>query len=159
MSTIGEERFARIPVIRLWGVLLVPLQGNLVDQQVADLVTDTLEMIRRDGSQGLVLDLSGLIVVDSHLCAAFADLSTAARYMGVRTLLCGLNPDIAMTLQAMGIELRGVETAVSLEHALGTLGLRPAKAQKRIGQALMAAMLDRNPAADPNRGAGKEDAT
>ena len=143
----------RVPVIRFWGVLLVPLQGNLSDEQIAELVGRVLEEIRRRGTRGVVIDLSGLDAVDSHICAAFMNLATSAQYMGVRTLLCGLAPDMAMTLQAMGIDLQGIEAAISLERALGALGLRPAVVTREMGgrrldagaRELMDEMLARNP--------------
>lgn len=146
----------RIPVIKLWGVLLVPLQGDVTDRQVADLVQEVLGQIRRDGSRGLAVDLSGLNMVDSHLCAAFTELALAAGYMGARTILCGLSADIAMTLQTMGVELRGVEVALSLEQALAALGLRPTRTMDEEltdGRSLADAMLTRNPVG-PESGLG-----
>lgn len=141
---------ARIPIIRVWDVLLVPLQGDVTDQQVAALSQAVLLAIQAKGAGGLVLDLSGLLIVDSHLCASFASLGGAAALMGVRTVLCGMSPDIAFTLQLMGIELEQLHTALSLEDAFRFLGLEP---QRRVGgqgdraasTALANAMLERNP--------------
>jgi rsbT antagonist protein RsbS len=116
----------RIPVIELWGVLLVPFQGDVTDRQANDLIESVLARVRRDACRGVALDLSGLSVVDSHLCAAFAGLAAAASYMGARTVLCGLSP---------------------LEHALDRLGLRPpgigARAERDEASALADAMLAR----------------
>lgn len=162
------ESDARIPIIRLWDVLLVPLQGDVTDRQVAQLSDSVLGIIRARGAAGLVLDLSGLLVVDSHLCASFASLAGAARLMGVSTVLCGMSPEIAFTLQTMGIELDDLETALSLEEALRILGLEPQR--RRLGprgtagrnadagartsaRALAYEMLDRNPLATTDAGA------
>jgi rsbT antagonist protein RsbS len=156
----GEAHAARIPVIKLWGVLLVPLQGDVTDRQVSELVAGVLGEIRRGGATGVVVDLSGLWMVDSHLCAAFADLAASARYMGARTVLCGLSPDIAMTLQSMGIELQGVKTMLTLEHALASLGLRPvrsrdgARAHEEASE-LAEAMLARNPPTETDPGGAR----
>lgn len=154
----SEERSGRIPVIRLWGVLLVPLQGDVTDRQATELVTTVLNTIRTTGATGVIVDLSGLWLVDSHLCAAFAGLASAAGYMGARTVLCGLGPEIAQTLESMAIELRGVETMLTLEHALAALGLRPAESRTRRGspatRRLADEMLARNPASDAAPGGG-----
>jgi rsbT antagonist protein RsbS len=137
----------RIPVIELWGVLLVPFQGDVTDHQANVLIESVLSRVRRDACTGVALDLSGLSVVDSHLCAAFAGLAAAASYMGARTVLCGLTPEIAMTLETMGVELRGVDVVLSLEHALDRLGLRPpgvgAQAARAEAWALADAMVER----------------
>jgi rsbT antagonist protein RsbS len=113
-----------IPVISLWGQLLVPLQGDISDQQMVDLSTTVLLRIaNREGGGGLIIDASGVWLVDSHLCAAVARLANAARLMGVPTVVCGLSGDVVLTLQAMGLELGGVVTSLGLDEALGELGI------------------------------------
>ncbi len=117
MTTIG------IPVIELWRHLLVPLQGDITDTQMDELSNAVLERIRDRGTDGLVLDASGVWLLDSHLCAVLGRLAAAARLMGARPVLCGLSPTVVLTLQAMDIELEGVDTALGLEAALELLGV------------------------------------
>lgn len=113
-----------IPIIELWGHLLVSLQGDISDSQMERLRGGVLERIRDRGTDGLVLDASGVWLMDSHLCAVLGRLATAARLMGARPVLCGLSPGVVLTLQEMGIELAGIEAALSLEDALEWLGVR-----------------------------------
>jgi rsbT antagonist protein RsbS len=115
---------SRIPIIPLWGQLIVPLQGDITDAQAAQLCSDVLLTIQRTGARGMVVDISGLWLVDSHLCAVLARLSNAARLMGTHTVLSGMGADVALTLQSMGIQLEGVETALGLEEGLHLLGVR-----------------------------------
>ena len=119
-----DRETARIPIIPLWGNLIVPLQGDITDAQAAQLCSDVLRDIQRTGARGMVVDISGLWLVDSHLCAVLARLAASARLMGTRTVLCGMGADVALTLQSMGIELEGVETALGLEEGLVLLGVK-----------------------------------
>ena len=119
-----EKTTHSIPVIELWGQLVVPLQGEIRDSQIDDLQRRVLERIRDRGAERLVIDASGVWLMDSHLCATVGKLASAARLMGVRAVLCGLGADVVMTLQSMGIELQGVDTALELESALEHLGVR-----------------------------------
>lgn len=112
-----------IPVIELWGHLLVPLQGDIGDQQMQDMIDDVLRRIASQGADGLVIDASGIWLVDSHLCAGLGKLATAASIMGVPSVLCGLSSEVVMTLQNMGFELSEVRMAATLEHALEKLGI------------------------------------
>jgi rsbT antagonist protein RsbS len=114
-----------IPIIDLWGHLVVPLVGDVSDSQMQRLVDGVLQRVRGRGTRGLVLDCSGLWMMDSHLCAALGKLAAAARLMGVPSVLCGLGPDIVMTLQTMGFDLVGLKAALSLEAALEKLGVVP----------------------------------
>lgn len=122
-----------IPIITLWGQLLVPLQGEVSDQQMANLSSEILSRIASSRSaDGLVLDASGVWLIDSHLCAALARLANASRLMGVPTVLCGLSADIVLTLQAMGFELAGIDTCLGLDEALERLGITVRKSEQRM---------------------------
>jgi rsbT antagonist protein RsbS len=71
-----------------------------------------------------VIDITGLWIVDSHLCAVLSQLSSAAALMGAKTFISGMKPDIALALETMGVQLKGVSTTLDLEDALELLGIR-----------------------------------
>ncbi|MFP2911883.1 STAS domain-containing protein [Pyxidicoccus sp. 3LFB2] len=153
-----ERETARIPIIPLWGNLIVPLQGDITDAQAAQLCSDVLRDIQRTGARGMVVDISGLWLVDSHLCAVLARLAASARLMGTRTVLCGMGADVALTLQSMGIQLEGVETALGLEEGLVLLGVkvvggRNAAAERESSLKLADEMLGLAPIAPPSKSA------
>jgi rsbT antagonist protein RsbS len=121
-----DSEYHRIPIIGFWDLLLVPLQGDMTDDMAARLVSEVLERIHRSGSSGLMIDITGLWLVDSHLCSVLSQLAAAASLMGARTIISGMKPEIAMALETMGIRLENVTTTLDLETALGILGvLRP----------------------------------
>jgi rsbT antagonist protein RsbS len=113
----------RLPIIKLWDRILVPMQGEITDELAEQLSTEVLKIIYASGARGLVLDLTGVWIMDSHLCSVISNLAAAAKLMGTPTIISGLSPEIAMTLQTMGVELVAVQTALSLEQALLMLGL------------------------------------
>jgi len=129
MNEALDAAYQRIPIIKVWNLLLVPLQGELTDQLANLLTTEVLLRIHEDGCSGLVIDITGLWLVDSHLCSVLSELSLAASLMGARTLLSGMKPDIALTLETMGVELKGVRTTLNLEDALSVLGVRAPAAE------------------------------
>jgi rsbT antagonist protein RsbS len=115
----------QIPIIALWGALLVPLQGDITDQQAAHLTDNVLGELKQGAYSALVVDLSGIMLVDSHLCSVLAHLATSAQLMGARTILSGIRPEVTLTLLSMDVSLEGPITALSLEQALEQLGVRP----------------------------------
>ncbi len=119
-----QEGFHRIPIIKLWHLLLVPLQGEMTDELANDLMSEVLSHIHRDGSTGLIIDITGLWIVDSHLCSVLTRLSAAASLMGTKTIICGMKPEIALTLETMDVQLGTVATTRDLEGALLRLGVR-----------------------------------
>lgn len=119
-STRGD-----IPSIRLWDLLLVPLQGEISDAQVDRLTSQVLGQLNANDTAGLIVDVTGLWMMDSHLCSSLSKLASASALMGAKTVLCGLSPEIAVTLQTMGLQLGAVVTVPSLEDALMQLGVAP----------------------------------
>jgi len=113
----------RIPIIKLWNLLLVPLQGMIDDSVAEQLSQDVLKRIQASEVTGLIMDVTGLWLMDSHLCAVLSRIASAALLMGTRTVICGMSPEIALTLQTMGLELANVRTELMLEQALERLGV------------------------------------
>lgn len=119
-----DQDYVRVPIIKLWQLLLIPLQGEMTDELANQLTNEVLDRVHQLGCSGLVIDITGLWMVDSHLCAVLSQLSSAASLMGARTFISGMNPDIALTLETMGVQLKGVSTTLDLEDALELLGVR-----------------------------------
>lgn len=112
-----------IPVLKIWDQLLVALQGDVSDRQAEELSRSVLNRIRDVDVTGLILDVTGVHTLDSHLCAVIVRIAGSARLMGVRSVLCGLTPELVMTLQAMDIELDEIETRGTIEEALEAAGI------------------------------------
>lgn len=117
------SEYNRIPIIKLWRLLLVPLQGEIDDKAAAILSAEVLDRIHASNVSGLVIDVTGLWIMDSHLCALLTRLAQASSLMGTKTILCGMTAETAMTLQAMGLELDGFDATLSLEQALEEYGV------------------------------------
>ncbi len=111
----------RIPIIKLYDSLIVSVQVSLSDRLVAELRDDITDAIGRTHARGLIIDISGIDLVDSYISRAIHDIAFIAGLMGVRTVISGMAPMIAMTIVEMGIELKGVEAALNLEAAVEML--------------------------------------
>ncbi len=119
-----SESRPTIPVLKIWDQLLVALQGDVSDRQADELSRSVLHRIRDADVTGLILDVTGVLTLDSHLCAVLARLAASAKLMGVRSVMCGLTPEVVMTLQAMDIELDEIETMGTIEEALEAAGIQ-----------------------------------
>jgi rsbT antagonist protein RsbS len=116
-----------VPVLRLGDVLLVTLQGDLHDSTTQQLQQDIGETIADTGVSGLVIDLSGVEIVDSYLGRVLAEIAAQASLLAARTVVAGMRPAVAITLVELGLTLPGLRTALTTEAALELLaGLDPA---------------------------------
>lgn len=108
----------RPPVISAYGSLIVAIQFDLTDELLEQLKSDVASEIERIGPRHLILDISGLEVMDSFVTRGVTDLARVARLMGVRTVISGMRPAVAATLVDMQVSLAGVDCAINLETAL-----------------------------------------
>ncbi len=111
----------RIPVVELYGTLLVPIQVALSDQLILNLKDDVSRAIQRTNACGLVIDLSGVDILDSYLSCAIHHICSIAKLMGLRSVLTGMNAAMAMTLVEMGLAFKEIDTARCIEDALDSL--------------------------------------
>lgn len=107
-----------VPVIRLGDYLLVPIQTDLDDKIVSLLQQQLLNEIERVRARALILDLQMVDIIDSYISYTLSETAAMARLMGCRTILCKLQPAVALTLAQMGVTLKNVLIARDLEHAL-----------------------------------------
>ncbi|MET8557396.1 STAS domain-containing protein [Streptomyces sp. NPDC004959] len=111
----------RVPILRIGGTLLVPIQVELDDQSVLDLQEDLSEEIVRTGARGVVIDISALEIVDSFVGRMLATTAAVSRVLDAETVVVGMRPAVAMTLVELGLSLGGVRTALDLEQGLRVL--------------------------------------
>jgi rsbT antagonist protein RsbS len=112
----------RIPILRIGDVLLVSVQVDLHDQLALTLQEDLATAIERTGAKGVLIDISGLEVVDSFIGRMVATISSVGRLMDARTVVVGMQPAVAITLVELGLSLPGVATALDIDRGLQMLG-------------------------------------
>lgn len=115
---------APVPVLRLGDVLLVTLQGDLHDGTAEQLQQDISDTVARSGATGVVIDLSGVEIVDSFLGRVLGDIAAQTSLLAARTVIAGMRPAVAITLVELGLTLPGLRTALTTEDAMRLLGDR-----------------------------------
>jgi rsbT antagonist protein RsbS len=119
-----------VPVLALGDVLLVTLQGELHDGTAEQLQDDIAHRIAHHPVPvgGVVIDISGVEIVDSFLGRILAEIAANARLLATRTVVAGMRPAVAITLVELGLTLPGLVTALDVDRALSLLGRAPAAA-------------------------------
>lgn len=110
-----------IPILRVGRNLLATVQGELSDTVADAFQEDVLAAIARTDARGLLIDITALDVVDSHVARILADTGRMAQLMGTRTVVVGMRPEVAATLVRMGFRMQGVRTALDVEQGLALL--------------------------------------
>ena len=111
----------KIAILKLRGILLISIQVDISDEDAVAFQTDVLRVITDTEAKGLVIDITVMDVIDSFMARVINDTAIQAGLLGVRAILCGMQPDVALTLIEMGRELVGVETTLNLDQAFDRL--------------------------------------
>jgi rsbT antagonist protein RsbS len=111
----------RIPILVLGDSLLVSIQVELQDHTVLTLQEDLAERIVQTGARGVVIDISGVEIVDSFIGRMLASIAALSRVLDAETVVVGMRPAVAITLVELGVSFDGVRTALDLEKGLAIL--------------------------------------
>jgi len=107
------------PIIRIWDeILCLPVIGTVDSQRTAEMMNALLQAITREQARFAIVDLTGVDVVDTSTADHLIRLFKAARILGVEGVLCGIQPAVAQTVVALGMDLGEVRTSRTLHDAL-----------------------------------------
>jgi rsbT co-antagonist protein RsbR len=107
------------PIIDVWdGVLTVPLIGLIDGERVQDLTKQLLDRIPQSTTRWVLLDLTGIEIVDTNIATHLMKLATAIRLMGAKCLLTGIRPRVAQTFVALDVQFEGLRPMATLRNAL-----------------------------------------
>jgi anti-anti-sigma factor len=108
-----------VPVIPISAdTLVMPLVGALDGARLQQLQEQSLRALRRTSARTLVLDITGVPLVDSEVAQGLLMTVRSARLLGARVVLVGIRPEVAQTIVGLGIDLRDVRTFSDLHSAL-----------------------------------------
>jgi rsbT antagonist protein RsbS len=115
------EDAGRIPILKIGHLLLVTIQGDMHDRMAVALQDDLTRRIVETSARGVLIDISGLEVVDSFIGKMLADIAGMARVLDAGTVVVGMRPAVAITLVELGLTLPGVRTALTVERGMALL--------------------------------------
>src|SRR5512133_3710811 len=123
----------RIPILRMGKYLLVTIQIDMHDQLAMALQDDLTTAITHTGAHGGLIDISSLTMVDSFIGRMLSNISSMSKVLDAETVVVGMQPAVAITLVELGLELKGVRTALNVDK--GMLLLRHSGTAPRQGRA------------------------
>ncbi len=111
----------RIPILRMGHFLLVTIQIDLYDRLATNLESDLVQMVNKTGARGVLIDISALSIVDSFMGRILGNIGSMSKIMDAETVVVGMQPAVAITLIELGLELKGVHTALNVERGMQLL--------------------------------------
>lgn len=107
-----------IPILKIEDFLITSIQVSLHDRLAMQFQDDLLKKIEQTKAKGVIIDITAVDVVDSFLTRILVEIASMASLMGARTVLVGMQPEVAITLAEFGMDLKRIETVLNLEKGL-----------------------------------------
>ena len=114
----------RIPILKMGDSLLVSIQVDMHDRLAMTLQDDLTACIVKHRARGVLIDISALEMVDSFIGRMIANIAAMSRVLDAETVVVGMRPAVAITLVELGLPLKGVRTALNVEHGMAVLKAR-----------------------------------
>ncbi len=110
-----------VPVLKQGDYLIASIQSILSDSDLLELRDDLAERVGRFRSRGVIIDVTVLDVIDSFATRTLRAIAHMLQLRGARTVIVGIQPDVAFAMVQLGLTLEGVGTALDLEEGLAYL--------------------------------------
>ena len=120
-SRMNSKTDGRIVVNRMEGVLVATIQVTMTSATIRQLREDVLNFLAGESSPSLLLDLSGISLMDLEEFDSLRRLAHSVALMGTATWFVGLRPEVVATLVTLGAETGGLRTALDLDAALHSI--------------------------------------
>lgn len=123
LETIKRQRAAiaemGTPIIQVWDqVLCLPVVGVVDSRRSAEMMDTLLTTIVDTECRCVIVDITGVDVVDTQTADHFIKMVRAASLLGAKCMITGVSPQIAQTLTQIGVDLSGIKTLRNLQAGL-----------------------------------------
>lgn len=111
------------------GVLLVPIVGHLDSRRIVTLQERVLDSVHTRRAHTVILDLTGLALIDTQVIYVLQQFVTAVRILGTRTIITGISPQVAMAVTQLGLSFGPVQITSHVQAGIAAAmhrGARPA---------------------------------
>ena len=107
------------PILEVWdGVLALPLIGVVDSKRSAQVMETLLESVVRMRGRYVILDVTGVEVLDTATADHLLKIVRAVELLGTRCVLSGVRPSVAQTLVELGVSFGKLVTLRNLKHGL-----------------------------------------
>jgi len=100
------------------GILVLPLVGAIDSRRASQIMESALEQIVAYQADVLILDITGVPIVDTGVANYILQMARAVTLLGSKVVLVGIGAEIAQTIVQLGVDLRDMTTLANLQAGI-----------------------------------------
>jgi rsbT co-antagonist protein RsbR len=122
--TIDKKRVGEIielsaPVVPIQdGLAVLPLIGSIDTNRAKYLLEKAVPKIAEMKIECLVIDFSGIVMVDTVVANHIFRIHDVLRLLGINTIATGIRPELAQTVVSGGIDFSSIKTYATVRQAI-----------------------------------------
>jgi rsbT antagonist protein RsbS len=120
-----------VPILKQGSFLIATVQAALSDADLLQFRSALIQYVVRSRSQGVILDVTDLDVMDSFASRTIREIAQMIRLRGAETVIVGIQPEVAFAMVQLGLTMEGVATALDLDEGLEYLNQKRKRATSR----------------------------
>lgn len=114
--TLDELSTPLIPITD--SIVIMPLIGSIDSRRAQNVLESLLNGIAETRSTTLILDITGVAMVDTQVANVLLRATEAVKLLGANTIITGIRPEVAQTLIHLGVDLSNLRTLSSLQSGI-----------------------------------------
>jgi rsbT antagonist protein RsbS len=118
---LGAESSARIPLQLSRNCIVASIQVDLTYDVLRRFRADLLEFLQRSGAQAVILDLSGLEILDLEEFEALRQTMSMVSLMGAQSIIAGMRPGVVSALIELNADVDDILAAFNLDDAFSQI--------------------------------------
>ena len=111
----------QVPILKQGACLIATVQSAVSDDDFLQLRKSLMQQVRQFRSRAVIVDVTSIDVLDSYACRTLRDIAHMIALQGAKTVVVGIQPEVAFSMIQLGSKLEGVVTALDLEEGLAFL--------------------------------------
>ena len=88
--------------------VMMPIVGTIDDYRIQRILDVLLQGVAKSQASVIILDITGVPVVDTYIAAALIWVSRAVKLLGAQVVLTGIRPEVAQSVVELGVNLSGI---------------------------------------------------
>jgi predicted ATPase/anti-anti-sigma regulatory factor/tRNA A-37 threonylcarbamoyl transferase component Bud32 len=118
---VQNDRLAELstPIIPISDqIMVMPLIGMMDSRRAQQVLTTALEGVQTNGAGVVIIDITGVKLVDSDVASTLINTASALKLLGAQVVLTGIRPQVAQTIIGMGIDFGTLVTRATLQSGI-----------------------------------------
>ncbi len=100
------------------GALVLPLVGAIDDRRAQQILENLLEGVAHYQAEIVIVDITGVSLVDTQVADVLLRTTRAVALLGARVVLTGIQPQIAITLVHLGVDMQELVVCANLKEGI-----------------------------------------